>query len=125
VKRRLFSFDAAYLGTRLYLVLGERDEPWNGLLVCTSHEHHAALLNDFPQLAPHQILGKWLYISQSDPQFEHVAQQLVALALERDPRLGIDPPPKKPKKSKQTSGPTKAVKTVKPKKSLRPKKATT
>jgi hypothetical protein len=90
-QRRLFSFDAAYLGGRLYVAVKDGKEPWSGLLVCTSRERHAALLSDFPQLTPHKVLGKWLYISQSHPEFESVAVEIVALTLKRDPRLGVDP----------------------------------
>jgi hypothetical protein len=94
VQRRLFSFESAYLDGRLYLAVANGKEPWNGLLVCTSHEHHAALKNDFPQLVSHRILGKWLYLSQSDPEFETVAIELVALARRRDPRLGVESEPR-------------------------------
>ena len=85
-----FFLDAAYIAERLYLALVERGEPWNGLMVCTSRENHASLLSEFPQLASHDILGKWLYISQSHPDFEYVARQLVALTVDQDRRLGVD-----------------------------------
>jgi hypothetical protein len=100
--RKLFFLDAAYIGERLYLALVERGEPWNGMMVCTARENHASLLSDFPQLTSHEILGKWLYISQSHPEFEHVAQQLVALSVEQDRRLGVDT--NKTKKPKTTKG---------------------
>jgi len=91
LRRRLFSFDAAYLDGRLFLAVKDGKEPWNGLMVCTFREHHAALRAQFPQLKPHKVLGKWLYLSQSHTEFESVAQELVLLARRRDPRLGIDP----------------------------------
>jgi len=55
--RKLFSFDAAHLGTRVYLAVSGGDEPWNGLLVCTAREHHASLLRQFPQLVSHAVLA--------------------------------------------------------------------
>ena len=88
-RRRMFGCDAAYLNDKLYLVVADKSEPWNGLLVCTSQEHHAALRTDLPALRQHPILGKWLYLSQTHPQFEHTARLLTALALERHPRLGV------------------------------------
>ena len=91
----MFGCDAAYLGERLYLVVADKDEPWNGLLVCTSRECHAALHRDLPALHPHPVLGKWLYVSQADPQFEKSARALAHLALERDPRIGVKPNPRK------------------------------
>jgi hypothetical protein len=88
--RKLFSFDAAHLDNRLYLAVAGGKEPWNGLLVCTSREHHASILKQYPQLVSHEVLGKWLYISQSHPEFESVALDLAAMARKRDSRLGVE-----------------------------------
>jgi hypothetical protein len=88
--RKLFSFDAAYLDERLYLAVAGGKEPWNGLMVCTSRQHHAALRSQFPQLVAHKVLGKWLYLSQSHPEFETTAADLAAMARKRDPRLGVE-----------------------------------
>jgi hypothetical protein len=90
VLRKLFSFDAAYLDGRLYLAVAGGKEPWNGMMVCTSREHHASIRSQFPQLVPHKVLGKWLYLSQSHPEFESVAVELAAMARKRDPRLGVE-----------------------------------
>lgn len=94
VRRKMFGCDAAYLDDMLYLVVADRDEPWNGVMVCTSHERQAALMADIPSLNPHPELGKWLYLPQTDESFETIAAQLVELALARDPRLGVVPKPK-------------------------------
>jgi hypothetical protein len=88
--RKLFSFDTAHLDNRLYLAVSAGKEPWNGLLVCTSREHHASLLGQFPQLVTHKVLGKWLYLSQMHAEFETVALDLANLARKRDPRLGVE-----------------------------------
>jgi hypothetical protein len=95
VRQNFFFMDAAYLEGRLYLALVDREEPWSGLMVCTWREHHVSLRAAFPQLAPHVILGKWLYLSQSRADFESVAPELVMLAENRDPRLGIEPSKRK------------------------------
>ncbi len=89
VPRKLFSFDAAYLDGKLYVTVNDGEEPWSGLLVCTSRDHHAALVREFPQLTPHKVLGKWLHLSQTHPEFETVATEIVALALRRDRRMGV------------------------------------
>ncbi|MGN6316632.1 hypothetical protein [Trinickia sp.] len=94
VHKRMFTADAAYIDGRLCLTVGDRDEPWNGLLVCTSQEHHASLIDDMPGLRPHPVLGKWLYVSQADPAFESIVQRVTALVLARDPRIGVEPKPK-------------------------------
>jgi len=89
--RSMFGAKAAYLDGKLMLCFCAGDEPWRGLLICTSREHHAALRADFPVLAPHPVLPKWLYLPESDDAFERTAARLVALALRRDPRLGVSP----------------------------------
>ncbi|HTH59679.1 MAG TPA: hypothetical protein VL689_05935 [Paraburkholderia sp.] len=95
VCKRMFGCDAAYLGGMLCAVAADRDEPWSGLLVCTSQERHAALIDEMPALRPHPVLGKWLYVSQYDPAFESVAQNIVALVLARDARIGVEPKPRR------------------------------
>ena len=89
-QRKLFSFDAAYLDNRLYVAVKDGNEPWDGLLVCTATQHHAALCSEFPQLTPHPVVGKWLYVSQSHPEFESIAPEILSLVLHRDPRLGVE-----------------------------------
>ena len=73
------------------LVLTMQEEPWQGVLVCTTHEHHESLRADFPSLVQHPVLGKWLYLSDATPTFERDARRLVQLVRARDPRLGILP----------------------------------
>jgi hypothetical protein len=102
VCQKFFFFDAAYLEGRLYLALVDREEPWNGLMVCTSREHHASLQADFSQLIPHSVLGKWLYLSQFHPDFESVAPELIMLAKKRDRRLGVEAEKRKRPASKIT-----------------------
>jgi hypothetical protein len=95
VRRRMFGSDAAYLDGLLCLVAADRDEPWNGLLVCTSQERHAALIDEMPTLRPHPVLGKWLYVSQNDLAFEGIVERMVRLVLARDPRVGVEPKPRR------------------------------
>ena len=92
MRSRMFGCETAYIDGMLCLgVIDRGAEPWSGLLVCTSHEHHAALMEEMPALSPHEVLGKWLYISQEDAAFEDTADRLVELVLARDPRVGIEP----------------------------------
>jgi hypothetical protein len=97
LSKRMFGSDAAYLDGLLCLVASDRDPPWNGLLVCTSQERHAALIDEMPALRPHPVLGKWLYIPQDDPAFEPIVERLTALVLARDPRVGVEPKPRGPR----------------------------
>jgi hypothetical protein len=82
---------AAYLDGKLYLAVADGKEPWNGLMVCVAREHHPAILSEYPQLVSHPVLGKWLYLSRSHPEFESLATELALLARQRDPRLGVEP----------------------------------
>lgn len=98
VLRAMFGTKAAYLDGKLMLCFTAGEEPWRGVLVCTSREHHPALLADFPELAPHPILPKWLYLPETADRFEAVAARLVTLARRRDPRLGVIPKPRHSRK---------------------------
>lgn len=89
--RPMFGTKAAYLDGRLVLCFSAREEPWRGVLVCTDRAHHESLIAEFPALAPHPVLPKWLYLSDSIDAFDRLAERLVSLARRRDPRIGVDP----------------------------------
>jgi hypothetical protein len=95
VEKKMFGCWSAYIDDILMLVMAEGDEPWNGVMVATAVDHHDSLRKDFPVLQPHPILGKWLYISQGNPEFEEVADRLTTLALQHDSRIGVAPKPRK------------------------------
>ncbi|VVD72801.1 hypothetical protein [Pandoraea fibrosis] len=95
--RKMFGADAAYVHGLQCLAVIDRDAPWDGLLVCTSREHHASLIAEMPALRPHPVLGKWLYLPQSEVEFESVARHLTARVLAGDPRIGVEPKPRKPR----------------------------
>jgi hypothetical protein len=98
--RPMFGGKAAYLDGLICLYFTTKAEPWRGLLVCTDRERHEALITEFPELAPHPILPKWLYLSETHKHFERSAEKLVQLARRRDPRIGVVPVPKKRKRVK-------------------------
>jgi len=95
VLRAMFGAKAAYLDGKLMLCFCASEDPWRGILVCTDRAHHAALLADYPDLAPHPVLPKWLYLAEMADSFERSAARLVALARQRDGRIGVAPRPKK------------------------------
>jgi hypothetical protein len=95
LRKQMFGCDAAYLDGLLCLVAADREKPFNGLLVCTSHDRHAALVSELPALRPHPVLGKWLYVPQDDSAFEDTVEAVIALVLARDPRIGVEPKPRK------------------------------
>lgn len=99
VLRPMFGTRAAYLDGRLALCFSDGEEPWRGVLVCTERAHQASLASEFPSLAPHPVLPKWLYLPESADDFERAAESLVALARRRDPRIGVAPKPRRPRRS--------------------------
>jgi hypothetical protein len=110
MRRKFFSGEAAYLNGRLCLIIIAKEEPWNGLLIITGHEFHPALQAQWKQLKSHEVLGKWLYISQGDPTFEIVAASIVQSILRGDPRIGVEP---KPRKNRSKDGIAKNAKSAK------------
>jgi hypothetical protein len=96
LEKSMFGCRACYLHGRLILVLASRDkEPWEGLLIPTEKEFHESLMNEFPGLMAHPVLGKWLYIPEDTEEFEEFASKLVDLIARDDPRIGVIPKPRK------------------------------
>ena len=95
VTRRMFGGLAAYLHERLMLVLVEPTKTgrwkWHGVLVGTTHEHHASIRAEFPTLAPHGFLRKWLYIDSADRKFESTMEAVAHRIARNDPRFGVPP----------------------------------
>ena len=101
IQKPMFGCLAAYLHGRLMAVIADREPPFNGLLVPTSREFHESIIDEFPALISHPILGKWLYIPIDHDDFEQTATELVELMLSNDPRLGVEPKEKGKKKRKK------------------------
>ena len=93
--KRMFGGLAAYVFGRLMLVLVEPTRTgrwqWHGVLVCTDHEHHAAIRSAFPPLRPHDVLGKWLYLDSRHADFEATMAGVAAAMARDDRRFGIPP----------------------------------
>jgi hypothetical protein len=111
-----FAFKAWFGGRSIMLrgkhqlFLTTQGEPWQGVLVCTFHEHQASLLVQFPALKKHSVLGKWLYLPETADTFEKDAMALVRLAKSGDPRLGVGPSPRKARKQSVRKKPRKGPK---------------
>lgn len=91
IEKAMFGCRGCYLYGRLVLVLAAREEPWNGLLVPTEKKHHKSLSRDHKGLVTHPILKKWLYLPESNEDFEESARNLVESILADDPRIGVEP----------------------------------
>src|SRR5688572_21888973 len=109
--KSMFGGLAAYLHDRQMLVLVEPTKTgrwkWHGVLVCTGYEHHGAIRTDFPALAPHGVLRKWLYIDSTHHDFESTMEAVDLRIAQIDPRFGIVPrsaiPPGRHQNLKSTS----------------------
>ncbi|MDR0352561.1 MAG: hypothetical protein LBI02_04140 [Opitutaceae bacterium] len=102
--RPMFGGRAVYVAGRLVLFFIARSgDCWRGVCVCAERAQHAALMDEFPELAPHSVLNKWLYLPESHNRFEPVAARLVELVRRRDPRIGVLPQAKHEKKAAPAS----------------------
>jgi hypothetical protein len=54
----------------------------------------AGVLEEFPQLAPHDILKRWLYIDSRHEDFEQTMEGIAKAIACDDQRFGIHPQPK-------------------------------
>ena len=97
VLRPMFGGKAVYVEGRCQLICFANQEPWRGVLVCTDHQNQASLLEEFPSLAPHPVVPKWLYLPEAADDFESAAQRLVSMVGRRDTRIGVESSPKKKK----------------------------
>ena len=97
----MFGAKAVYIDGKCQLLFMAKQEPWRGVLVCTDREHQQSLIQEFPSLAPHPVLAKWLYLPETSDDFESTAQRLVTLVRRRDGRIGVEGSPKKLKKRDQ------------------------
>src|SRR5437763_11285987 len=93
--KRMFGGLAVYLFGRLMLVLVEPTKTgrwkWHGVLVCTDLAHQPSIVRQFPQLAPHEVLKKWLYIDSRHDEFEQTMGNVAKVISRDDPRFGIQP----------------------------------
>lgn len=90
LSRPMFGCVGCYLNGRLVLVLADRREPWQGLLVPTEKPLHPSLLADFPALRVHPVLRKWLYVPHAAGAFATVARAIVEHIVTGDRRFGVE-----------------------------------
>jgi hypothetical protein len=99
--KRMFGGLAAYLFGRQMMLLVEPTKSgrwkWHGVLLCTEFAHQPSILEEFPHLAPHDILKKWLYIDTRDEEFEPTMERVANAIARGDRRFGIHPHPRKEK----------------------------
>jgi hypothetical protein len=93
--KSMFGGLAAYLFERQMLLLVEPTKSgrwnWHGVLVCTGYQHHASIQAEFPGLAPHAVLRKWLFIDSLSEDFESTMDAVAKQIARNDPRFGVVP----------------------------------
>ncbi|MBF0559082.1 MAG: hypothetical protein HQL08_09910 [Nitrospirae bacterium] len=102
IERQMFGCLAIYLHGRMVLLMCEGEEPWNGLLLPTEHEHHKSILNEFSNVVQHPVVKKWLYLPEDIEYFESSASDVVNTIEGNDPRFGVEPKERKPSKREIT-----------------------
>lgn len=108
--KRMFGGLAIYLFARQMMVLVEPTRSgrwrWHGVLICTDHAHHASIVAEFPQLAPHEVLKKWLYLDSRHDDFESAIERVAHAIARNDQRFGIEPSPvsSAPRRGRAVSG---------------------
>ena len=106
--RRMFGGLAAYLFGRQMMLLVEPTKSgrwhWHGVLICTDFAQQPAIIEEFPRLAPHEILKKWLYIESRSEDFEPTMEGVAKAMARNDLRFGINPAVRKTKvKTRKTT----------------------
>ncbi len=93
--KRMFGGLAAYLFGRMMMVLVEPTRTgrwkWHGVLICTEHAQQLAIIEEFPGLASHDVLKKWLYIDSRHEEFEPTMQRVAKAMTRDDQRFGVRP----------------------------------
>ena len=100
LEKSMFGCLAVYLHGRLSLLLTSGEEPWNGLLIPTDHQFHDSIRRDYQNVFQHPVLKKWLYLPEASEDFESDAQEIVETIRMNDPRFGVEPKEKIPKRKK-------------------------
>lgn len=95
IERPMFGCRACYHRGRLKVVLAGQAEPWNGAMFPTERHHQPSVIAEFPELEPHPVLGKWLYLSLQSEEFESTCEEVMKRIVRDDERFGVIPPPKK------------------------------
>ena len=114
--KRMFGGLAAYLFGRLMMILVEPTKTgrwkWHGVLIATEYAHHPAIITEFPQLAPHGFLKKWLYIDSRHDDFEPTMERMAQAVARDDQRFGIQPRARKDRTKARSRRQTTARKPV-------------
>ena len=97
----MFGCLAVYVGEKIVLILRDKpDDPAdNGVWLATTHQHHASLRREFPNMRSIGVLGKkvtgWQLLPSSASDFEEASLRACELIAAGDVRIGKVPDRKK------------------------------
>jgi hypothetical protein len=93
----MFGCLAVYVKDKIVFVLRDKAASTrdNGVWLATTKEHHASLLQQFPNMRSIRVLGKsvtgWQVLPADAPDFESAVLRACELVLAGDPRIGKVP----------------------------------
>lgn len=98
--KKMFGGEALFVNSKMVLVIIDKPSTkwknkdygqnlWSGVMIPTFKEHHLKLIKKIPDLKPHPVLGKWLFLSSHNPNFEELCGEIVELILDNYPLIGI------------------------------------
>lgn len=111
-RKSMFGGFAYYFDGKIMVLIFESDDKrWNGVMFPVERELQPPILKKFPELSPHVILPKWLYLPISSEGFDEVVSDVIREALRPNSVWGSIPKPKnkkgKTKKKKEDEVSTK------------------
>ncbi|MFS4459717.1 TfoX/Sxy family DNA transformation protein [Bdellovibrio sp. HCB2-146] len=103
-RKSMFGGFAYYLGEKMILVLFEKgDKNWNGCMFPVEKEFQDQARARFPELKPHLILPKWLYLPIATEGFDDIVSEVIPRVIRRNSFWGSIPKPKSKKKDVKKS----------------------
>lgn len=103
LRKRMFGGFAYYIDEKLMLLMFESEgnktyqgqkfdfEIWNGCMFPVEKERQAEVLEVFPFLFPHPVLGKWLYIPMETEDFDSNVQSVLREIRRKNELFGTIP----------------------------------
>lgn len=101
VVKPMFGAHAIYIGTKIVLILRNKNDEDSGVWIATIPEHHTSLKKLFPSMRTIQLFGggtsNWQILPMDADDFESSVNKVCELILKSDPRVGKFPKEKKRK----------------------------
>ncbi|HEY0029895.1 MAG TPA: hypothetical protein VGC65_03975 [Bacteroidia bacterium] len=104
IVKPMFGAHAIYIGSKIVLILRNKEDEDSGVWIATIPEHHNSLKKTFPAMRNIQLFGggtsSWQLLPMDADSFEANVNKVCDLILKSDPRVGKIPVKKKAKAKK-------------------------